>query len=306
MIKYFSLLAIIASFPYAAWAGDYEVEEQEHALTAYLNGRKLWTYNHDPAEGKPYFHPLATTTGINLTGLRPDDHPWHRGLWFSWKYINKVNYWEESRKTGLSDGRTQIFHFQGLVSTDKTTHLQLRLTYTPADKTTPVLIEMRKLRISAPDSNGIYTVDWESEFIAGAKDVEFDRTPLPDEEGGKNWGGYAGLSLRMNKEVNGGVFQNSEGQTGEAGAHRQAADWMSYTPPDGGYVLFMDHPENMNHPNKWYISEKMGYFSPSVVHDAAHVLEKHQSLVLRHRVVISPEVLDDAEIKQLMADWLNQ
>ncbi len=305
MIKQFLSLALVVSPPFAASAGDYEVEEQEHSLTAFLNGKELWTYNHDPAEGKPYFHPMATSSGINLTGLRPEDHPWHRGLWFSWKFINKVNYWEESRETGLSEGRTSILHFQGRISTDKTTHLQLKLSYTPAASTTPVLIEVRKVTISAPDKDGIYTIDWESEFFAGAKQVVFDRTPLEHEAGGKKWGGYAGLSLRMNQDVNGGLFHNSEGQQGEAVAHRQPAQWMSYTPPNGGFVVLLDHPDNLNYPNKWYISEKMGFFSPSVVHDVPHTLQPHSSLKLKHRVIVSGGALNPPEIEALYTDWLN-
>lgn len=298
MTRLLCSLTLFACLPLHAASADYEVIEGEHSLTAYYNDQKLWTYNHDPAEGKPYFHPLSTTSGINLTGLRPDDHPWHRGMWFSWKYINGVNYWEESRETGLSDGRTSIIHFRSQVSKDKTTSIHLRLSYAPAGETTPVLIESRKIRISPPDSNGVYTVDWESEFIAGALQVKFDRTPIPGEEGEKNWGGYAGLSLRMNQQVNGGTFQNSEGLEGEGGAHRKPATWMSYAPPQGGFVLFMDHPQNINYPNKWYISEKMGYFSPAIVHDAPYVLAPGKSLNLQHRVVVAPEVLERSEIKE--------
>ena len=61
------------------------------ALTA--DGKVLWQYNFDKAEGKPYFHPLAAADGTVLTDLRPADHVWHRGLWFSWKHVNHVNYW---------------------------------------------------------------------------------------------------------------------------------------------------------------------------------------------------------------------
>src|SRR5256885_281344 len=46
----------------------------------------LWQFNFDPQKGKPFFHPLATTNGTVLTNFKPEDHPWHYGLWFSWKY----------------------------------------------------------------------------------------------------------------------------------------------------------------------------------------------------------------------------
>jgi pimeloyl-ACP methyl ester carboxylesterase len=48
----------------------------------------LWQAVADPAQGKPYFHPLATPGGVVVSDLRPADHLWHRGLWWSWKLIN--------------------------------------------------------------------------------------------------------------------------------------------------------------------------------------------------------------------------
>ncbi len=47
--------------------------------------------------GKPYFYPVNTTTGHNLVWLRPEDHPWHYGLWFSWKYGNRRNIFGNGR-----------------------------------------------------------------------------------------------------------------------------------------------------------------------------------------------------------------
>ncbi|MBA7592916.1 Vitamin B12 transporter BtuB [subsurface metagenome] len=58
----------------------------------------IWKFNFDKTEGKPYFHPLALEDGTPLTWLRPEDHPWHRGFWFSWKYINGLNYWVYGHK----------------------------------------------------------------------------------------------------------------------------------------------------------------------------------------------------------------
>jgi hypothetical protein len=49
----------------------------------------VWQYNFDKKEGKPYFHPLAFNDGTVLTWHRPEDHPWHLGLWFSWQYYRQ-------------------------------------------------------------------------------------------------------------------------------------------------------------------------------------------------------------------------
>jgi len=68
--------------------------EDESSIALLNQGKVVWKLNYDRNEDKPYFSPLRTLNGIDLVLERPDDHPWHRGLWFSWKYINGINYWE--------------------------------------------------------------------------------------------------------------------------------------------------------------------------------------------------------------------
>ena len=78
------------------------------------NGTDLiWQFNYNNRFGRPYFHPLCLNNSI-LTCASPPDHPWHLGLWFSWKFINGVNYWEyldnfKTEETGYkSAGITEI------------------------------------------------------------------------------------------------------------------------------------------------------------------------------------------------------
>ena len=76
---------------------------------ALMRGQEIvWQFNFDSQLSQPYFHPLNLPGGKTLTWASPPDHPWHYGLWFSWKFINGVNYWEEDRQTGHSDGRTTL------------------------------------------------------------------------------------------------------------------------------------------------------------------------------------------------------
>jgi hypothetical protein len=76
------MLMAAAAFPAAepslAW------RQTEHSLALVRGERVVWQSNYNPAEGKPYFHPLAVGDGPALTDLRPADHRWHRALWFSW------------------------------------------------------------------------------------------------------------------------------------------------------------------------------------------------------------------------------
>lgn len=75
---------------------SYSWRQTDSSLALLNHGRVVWQLNFNKKEGKPYFHPVGLIDGTVLTWLRPADHRWHRALWFSWKFIDGLNYWEES------------------------------------------------------------------------------------------------------------------------------------------------------------------------------------------------------------------
>lgn len=188
-----ALLALSSGIARAEWQSD--------AISiAWLDGTQVvWKFSFDPKAGKPFFHPLSVAGGPILTQARPDDHPWHYGLWFSWKYINRVNYWEESRETGRPDGATawQVAALE--TQRDGSAVIRLDITYThPSGRLD--LVENRTLQVSAPANDGGYSITWHSHFKAGPEGALLDRTPMPGEPDGKVNGGYAGLGLRLAPE----------------------------------------------------------------------------------------------------------
>jgi len=268
---------------------------QTDSSLALLNRDKVvWQLNFDKKEGKPYFHPVGLIDGTELTLLRPADHRWHRALWFSWKFIDGVNYWEEDPKTGLSPGRTVVAEVKVVPHDDWSAHIVMNLRYHPAGKST-VLTEMRVITVSAPDVNGRYRIDWYSMFSAGEKDVLLSRTPILGEEGGKDWGGYAGLSVRMAKATRGFQFVDSQGRKDKQ-AHGKKARWVDFSGelPDGkaaGITIF-DHPDNLRHPSPWYVEKGMPYFSPAVLFDKPYTIAARESLELWYRILIHPGRID--------------
>lgn len=267
-------------------------------------GKLLWAYHH-PEMGEPYFHPLHAANGELLTELRPEDHPWHRGLWFCWKYINGVNYWEENRQTQESEGFTRVLATRRSIGESQQLSIEQELVYAPTRDGPAVLKEQRELKISPPDAAGVFCIDWFAMFEA-VEAVELGRTPIAGEPEGKSWGGYAGLSLRLNKSTLGGSFLTDDKVLIQEGETQNVqAQWMSFNSPGGSGILILDHPGNLRSPCKWYLYPPMPFFSPAVLFDLPYTLAAGETLILRYRIVVSPEPISDAAARYHYCAWLS-
>ncbi len=276
---------------------DYSWMRNETNLALCRNGKTVWRLVVDPKQPKSYFHPLSTVDGEVLTVFEPADHPWHRGLWWSWKYINGLNYWEENPKTQTSEGITELTDVKIDPRGDFGANAELRFSYHPPGQPA-VMTELRNLSISPPDAEGRYRIDWTSEFTAGNAPVNLGRTPLQNEENGKPYGGYAGLSLRLPLKPDGWSVRTSEGKHGMPDSHGQNARWLDFSGPGGGIVV-CDHPDNPRHPSPWYVHDRppMSFFSPAVLFNAPLVIAAGKSLKLRYRVLILSKPMSAEEIE---------
>jgi hypothetical protein len=257
----------------------------------------LWQFSFDPGKGKPFFHPVATRAGVSLTNFKPQDHPWHYGLWFSWKYINHVNYWEEDRTTGHAEGATRweppVIKTHG----DGSTSIALNLTYTnPTGRVD--MIEKRTLDISAPSGDGSYTIEWRAQFIAGDHGAVLDRTPMPGEPGGAVNGGYAGLGARLAAApinvsfvCSTGVVDHFVSDRARPNAAAMACNFSKDDKPVGSIAIFSD-PANAGKNASWYIvnTEQMRFVCPSILAPKVLTLKANEKLKLHYRIVISSKI----------------
>jgi type 1 glutamine amidotransferase len=287
-------------------------QRTESTLTLVNNGRAVWTLHFGRDLPKPYFHPIGLLDGTTLTWASPADHPWHHGHWFSWKYINGVNYWEENRETGLSAGRTSIRDVTIQARDNHGARIEMLLDYGPAGEQA-VLRERRVIEVSAPDEAGRYHLDWAMTFTAGQQDVRLDRTPLPHEPDGKIWGGYAGLAFRLAEDFQDLSAVSTAGEVTDwkDQRHRSRAPAMEYHGHAAGRpagIAIIDHPENLNAPSPWYLinSDPMRYINPAVICYQPHELAAGASFTLRYRVIVHPGHWDAAELRRQIENYVNR
>lgn len=273
------------------------------ATVALLNrDRVVWQFNYARDNGYPYFNPLNLVDGTNLVWLSPPDHPHHRALWFAWKMLNGLNYWEHDPAGGV----TEVTDAKVTTHPDFSARLELSVSYHPQGQL-PVLTEQRVLEITPPGPDGGYRIDWHAAFTAGPKDVEL--------KGGTAGGGYAGLSVRIAKEAQDWWLINSEGQRVVGapadgfprGIHGQRARWSDFSfistitgAPAG--ITIIDNPANLRYPAQWhdcmFWEQRFGYFSPAPLWSQPYVLAAGKELVLRYRILVHAGRPDIARINQ--------
>ena len=90
---------VLATYYGVGKGSGVEIHQEGAHVFELRNGRDLlfrYVYESgvDSAESpKPYFHPLRTLAGEEVTLFRPHDHPWHTGLAMTSAHLSGENFW---------------------------------------------------------------------------------------------------------------------------------------------------------------------------------------------------------------------
>jgi type 1 glutamine amidotransferase len=291
---------------------NFSWNQTDTTLSLMNNSEMIWQYNFRNRFGRPYFHPV-TIRSSTLTCVSPPDHPWHVGLWFSWKFINGVNYWEylndfKSEETGYrSAGITELQKNEIIRNPDFSADIRMELQYHPADSGA-VMTEKRNIHISQPLSDGSYFMDNEYIFNPVTDKVVLDRTPIEGEPQGMAWGGYAGLSIRFNQD-----FTSPEIIVPTDSANCKKDHWlyMGFNTITGEIagICILQNPEFTTPTTSWYVINDSKvpfyYFSPAVLFDGRIILKKGNTLHLKYRVWILPGRAGKAALQAKYDEYLN-
>ena len=289
----------------------YTWQQNDKMLALLRHDTIIWQLNYDKTQDKPYFHPLRTPQGYDLTLERPNDHPWHRGLWFSWKDINGVNYWEEDPKKGIAEGRSIINSVHVKTNKDFSAKVTINISYKENSK--PTITEKRVLNISSPSGQDDYTISWHQTFTA-QKDIRL-YLEKPAKHGGVQWGGYAGLSFRAAASLTAHQFLASNGWTNtkDLTGYGEKAAWMDLTAKVEGtqqeYVglTIFDHPQNPRHPSPWYIWFAAGqhaFFTPSLLFDEPMQLKAGDRFSLQYLTLIHDHKRTSTQLDQQYKNYI--
>lgn len=208
-------------------------------------------YRHGSSLPKPGVHPIVTPRGHVLTGWEMSDHVWHRGLWFTIKFVNQENFWEEETPFGVQN-TTSGPAMETVTEDAICIHHGLQWN---SPTVGPVCKELRTVTIRLAD-DGVTQLDW-STTLQAAQEVTLDRTPFT------TWGGYGGFAFRASRELHEAEFLLPDGSLVPA-IEGDAHPWVVLQGRmDGGAdervaVGIIDHPQNPVAPVPWYAKSPPG------------------------------------------------
>ncbi|WOF24295.1 PmoA family protein [Microbacterium betulae] len=300
--------------------GDFALSAEASALVVRAAGIDVARYvfaDDAPAfEGpKPYLHPVRSLSGAPLTGFRPWDHRWHRGLQVTLTDVSGQNFW----------GGDTYVHGRGYLPLDNVGRIRHDRFTTTSDGEEAVveeeltwitrageawLGERRALRFHTLDEErGLWALDVVT-TLRGTGDRELVLgSPTTN---GREDAGYSGVFLRLPRSFSGGTVTVPEaaGAVARTGAAADAvmgaeAPWLAFAglhdEVDGGGTVLAFAGRSSGHPAvRWFVrSEPIPVLAPSPTFAETIALRPGDELSLAHRFVFLDRVRETDELVAL-------
>jgi hypothetical protein len=266
-----------------------------------------YVYKPDPVayeSRKPYTHPLRTLRGRRVSGYRPADHRWHKGLQMTSSHLSGQNFWGGHTYVpgdwyqDLPDRIGSMRHdgfADFTVGGDRLTITE-RLTWV-ANSGEEWARERRDIVVhSVEPDEGAWAIDWAID-LTNIRD-----TPLEfgsPTTAGREMAGYTGLHWRGPREFSGGHILGPGDLGGEEMMGKQAP-WLAFVGEhddvDAHSTLVFAHaPENEAaiHESHWFVRSRD---TPTVAFSwaffEAFALLPGESFAYRYRVVVADGAWD--------------
>ncbi|MBX6357746.1 MAG: PmoA family protein [Micromonosporaceae bacterium] len=290
--------------------------EYGRQIVVTVGGVDIATYVYQPQmpafeSSKPYLHPMRTLSGAVVSGYRPSDHRWHKGLQMTISHLSGQNFWGGNSYrhphgyVRLDNvGRMRHDSFELVDVTDEALTLRETLTWITAAGEHWVA-ERRELKIHGVDTGrGTWMLDFGTE-LRNIRGEEL-RFGSPTTAGRPN-AGYTGLFWRGPRGWTGGQIITPDG--GGPQAMGQEGPWLAYTGQHdevdgGGTLLFFAGHSTAPVPLKWFVrNDPYPGVNPSPAFDKEIVLGPEESFRLAHRVVVADRAWERPEIEAFAAEY---
>lgn len=268
--------------------------QDDEALVVSVGDVELFTYVHRPStpafEGpKPYLHPVRTLAGDVVTGFRPHDHRWHKGVQMTATDVSGENFWG-----GVTYVRDQGYvalpnvgtmrHEDFTIAEDELRVDELLSWFTEAGQH---WVDERRTFAVRDVEDDSWTLDFATTLTNLRKEPLVFGSPTTN---GRELAGYTGFFWRGPRSFTEGTVITADGGSGQE-MMGKAARWLAFVGQHdevdrSSTLLFLDHPDNKN--THWFVrSTPFAAVNPSFAFFDTVEVASGESLTLRYRLVVA-------------------
>ncbi len=304
-------LIICSLFSHSVHAGAPSVLETDTSITLSVGDRSILTYHKAdvrPPEGvdpiftrSGFIHPVHSPSGAVVTGIHPDDHYHHLGLWHAWVECEldgeNVDFWNLKEETGrvryaktlsLSSGSD----FAGF------TVMQEHVAF-PGNQEKERVILREIFTVVARLIDGAYEIDYETVQT----NVSSSSLKLP----AYRYGGPIAYRAPHHWDKSNSDYLSSEGKNRNDG-HTTRSKWIAMwgekkTGPGEDTLTILCHSENHDFPQRmrvWPETSNNGaiFFNYVPIQEFAWEISPGQESTMRYRLVVQSGKPDSSDLNK--------
>ena len=283
---------------------EFEFRKTDQGIELNENGKPVFFYQQVPKSltgeyvCNNYIHPLYNLNGDVLTEEFPPDHPYHRGIFWTWHqiYIDTVSIGDGWINDGISQEVVNVL-------TEKRKDLaEINLEVLWNSDTLPAGKSFMKEKTSIlvyPADSDIRKIDFTIELNALIGQLELG--------GSADAKGYGGFCLRLNIP-DGMVFTSESGPVTPQELQIAASPWMDFSGSFGkdqksNGIAILCHPDNPLYPSPWILRQK-GSMQNAVYPGRERIkLEMNKPLILKYRLIIHNGDVGAVDLNKLQAEY---
>ena len=280
-------------------------EKSRQGIKLYENELPVYFYQKEPKtpDGKMFFnnylHPLFSLEGDTLTEEFPNDHPYHRGIFWAWHQIFIDNI-------SIGDGWVMENVSQDVVNVNTITNknsaqLSLNVLWKSSlfqdgkpfvQEHTTILVHQLK--------NEIRAIDFEIGLSALVPGVSIG--------GSNDEKGYGGFCARI-KHPKALTFTSKSGPILSGINQIKAGSWMDFTIPYGKQgetdgITILCHPSTPNYPAPWILRNYEASMQNIVFPGKERVeILMDKSTVLRYRLIIHKGSSQHLDLLKIQSEY---
>lgn len=285
-------------------SSSFHFSKDENGVSLSENGLQVFYYRKTPKSltgeyvCNHYIHPLLSLKGDTLTEEFPLDHPYHRGIFWSWHqlYADTSSLGDEWIMKDISHEVRDIHTSAGAESAI----LDLKVLWRSErlDEGTDFMQENTRITVH-PEKSGIRTIDFEISLMALRKGISLGGS---DDE--KGYGGFC-ARVKMPDDL---TFTSDKGPVTPETLQIEAGPWMDFSGTFGASDLqsglsILCHPSTPNYPAPWILRQRSSM--QNIVFPGRDRVEisEEQPTLLRYRLLVHDGSADDLDLAKLQAEY---